>query len=99
MKFLHDLLGLIGRDREAEVVAGRAVANHADIERVEHAEHLFAHAARARQLITDDGHQRQIFFHLHAAQLGKLNQQRLRQQGVAGRGGAGGVERQRDADF
>ncbi len=82
MKFLHDLLGLIGRDQEAEVVAGCTVADHADIERVEHAEHLFTHATGARQLVADDGHQRQVFFYFHTAQLGKLNQQRLRQQGI-----------------
>ena len=73
MKFLHHLLRLVGRDQEAEVVAGRAVADHADAERVEHAEDLFAHAAGARQLIANDGYQRQIFFYLNPAQFRQFN--------------------------
>ena len=79
-----DLLGLIGWHQEAEVVAGGAVANHTNAERVEYAEDLFTHAAGTRQLVADDSNQRQIFFHFHAAQLREFDQQRLRQQGVAG---------------
>ena len=82
MKFLHHLLGLIGWHQEAEVIAGRTVANHADVERVEYAKHLFAHAAGARQLVANDGNQCQVFFDFHAAQLRQLTQQRLRQQGA-----------------
>jgi hypothetical protein len=49
-------------------VAGRAVANHADVERVQHAEDLFANTAGFRQVITNDRHQREVLFHFHTAE-------------------------------
>ena len=68
MQLLHDLLGIITGHQEAQVVAGCAVANHADVERIEHAEHFFAYAAGLGQLITDDSNQRQVLLDFYAAQ-------------------------------
>lgn len=65
------------RGPEAEVVAGCAIADHADVKRIKDAKHLFADAAGFRQLVADQGNQRRVFFHFHATQRGELGQQRL----------------------
>lgn len=84
MQFLYDLLGFAARHREAQIMAGCAVANHADVERFQHAEHLFSHAAGFRQVVPDQGDQCQTFFYLDPAQRGQLHQQGLREQRIAG---------------
>ena len=53
MQFLYDLLGFAARHQEAQIMAGCAVANHTNIERLQDAENFFAHATGARQLVTD----------------------------------------------
>jgi hypothetical protein len=99
MQLLHNLLRIVARHQEAQVVAGGAIADHADVKRLEDAKDLFADAAGFRQLIANQGDQRQIFFHFHAAQRRELGQQRLGQQGIARRGRAGGVHGQGHAHF
>ena len=83
MQLLHNLLRIVARHQEAQVVAGGAIADHADVKRLEDAKDLFADAAGFRQLIANQGDQRQIFFHFHAAQRRELGQQRLGQQVAA----------------
>lgn len=77
------LFGIRSRHREAQVVAGCAIANHSNVERIQYAKHLFTDAARFRQLITNDGDQRQILLDLNPAQRGKFGQQPLGEQGIA----------------
>ena len=62
MQLLHNLLRIVARHQEAQVVAGGAIADHADVKRLEDAKDLFADAAGFRQLIANQGDQRQIFF-------------------------------------
>lgn len=45
MQLLHHLLGIFAGHREAQVMAGCAVTNHANVERFQYAEYLFANAA------------------------------------------------------
>ena len=44
MELLHNLLGFRTRHQEAQVMAGCPVTNHADIERIQDAKHLFTYA-------------------------------------------------------
>ena len=60
MQSAHHLFGFFARYREAQVIAAGTVADQADIERIEHAEYLFAYAAGPRQLVADDRHQRRF---------------------------------------
>ncbi len=45
MQLLHHLLGIFAGHQEAQVMAGCAVTNHANVERFQYAEYLFANAA------------------------------------------------------
>ena len=49
-------------------MAGGAIANHADIERFQYAEHLFADAAGFRQIVTNQRDQRETLFDFHPTQ-------------------------------
>ena len=42
MQLLHHLLGIFAGHQEAQVMAGCAVTNHANVERFQYAEYLFA---------------------------------------------------------
>ena len=59
-------------------MAGRAVANHADVERLQYTKHLFTHAAGFGQVVANQRHQRQAFFDFNPAQGRQFHQQRLR---------------------
>ena len=74
MQLLHHFLRIVARYQEAQIVAGCAVTDHADIERFQYAKHLFTDAAGFRQLVADQGDQRQILFHFDAAQRRELGQ-------------------------
>ena len=49
-------------------MAAGTVTNHTNIERIQDTKYLFTDAASLRQVVADNGHQRQIFFHFNPSQ-------------------------------